>query len=285
MKLRIPNGTFWLLALALGSAGCNGDGSSPTSPSSQPGPSNPSSGSFSLSLEVSNSNARASTAASPGLRWTQTRQDDEVQIEVNVSENGGQTGAVVNDIEIHVLNSRGRVIRNESVPLPSNRLDPGASWTVTYSLPRLNTNAEKIEAVASLTTDGGVPTSVSDEATAPFPKNCANGEDNACLNNGRFHVSIEWENAQGETGVGHKFGQHDYRGEFWFFSPDNVDLIVDVLDGCSVNDHFWVFTAGDPDVGLDLVITDSITGDSMTYSNPPGGFRPIEDTSAFATCP
>ena len=283
MGLRISNGMFWSCVLTLSFGGCGGDSGSPTSPSAQPGL--PSAGSFSLTLQVSNSNARRSTAADPGLRWAQRQNEGEVKIEVNLSENGGQTGARIDGIEVNVLNANGRATRTESVPIPNTRLAAGQSITVQYSLPRLNTNAETIEAVARLTTDGGATSSVSDEAPAPFPKNCANGDANLCLNNGRFVVTIAWRNAQGESGVGHKASQRDYRGEFWFFTPNNVDLVVDVLNGCSSNNHFWVFTAGTTNLELDLTVTDSVTGNSRIYSNPLNGFEPIADTSAFATCP
>ena len=283
MRLRIPNGLFWSLVLALGVGGCGGDSSIPTSSSFQPGPT--SMGNFALRLQVSNSNARSSTAANPSLGWAQSQQDGEVKIEVNVTENGGQTGGTIDDIEVNVRNANGRAIRTEKIPFQLNRVDAGGSVNVSYSLPRLNTNAEMIEVVARVTPDNGTTSSVSDEAVAPFPKTCANGDTNACLNDGRFKVTIDWKNGQGESGEGHKASQRDFRGEFWFFSPDNVDLIVDVLNGCSTNDHFWVFTAGTTNLELDLTVTDTVTGDSTVYSNPLNGFEPITDTSAFATCP
>ena len=31
---------------------------------------------------------------------------------------------------------------------------------------------------------------------------------------------------------------------YTFFSPDNVEVVVKVLDGCSRNGHFWVYAAG-----------------------------------------
>jgi len=35
---------------------------------------------------------------------------------------------------------------------------------------------------------------------------------------------------------------------FYFFSRDNLEVVVKVLDGCSINGHFWVFAAGLTDI-------------------------------------
>ncbi len=58
-----------------------------------------------------------------------------------------------------------------------------------------------------------------------------------------------------------------------------------VLDGCSLNNHFWVFASGLTDVEVVLTVTDSQTGVSRTYFNPQGqAYTPVQDTSAFS-CP
>jgi hypothetical protein len=72
---------------------------------------------------------------------------------------------------------------------------------------------------------------------------------------------------------------------FWFFAPDNWEVLVKVLDGCSVNDRFWVFYGSTTNVGYELTVTDTETGDSRAYEAPVAPFQPILDTEAFATCP
>src|SRR5262245_13904143 len=74
-------------------------------------------------------------------------------------------------------------------------------------------------------------------------------------------------------------------GYFWFFDPNNVEVVVKVLDGCPVNGRRWVFAAGLTDVHVVLIVTDTQTGASKTYVNPIGtAFLPIQDTDAFSTC-
>ena len=72
-------------------------------------------------------------------------------------------------------------------------------------------------------------------------------------------------------------------GYFWFFNQENVELLVKVLDGCPITDHWWVFAGGLTDVEVTLRVTDTLSGMVKTYFNPQKTpFEPVQDTSAFA---
>ena len=116
---------------------------------------------------------------------------------------------------------------------------------------------------------------------------CLPGLTAYCLNDGRFKAEVAWSDSQGNSGSGKTMGfSSDEAGEFWFFSRANQELLVKVLDGCSFNQHFWVFSAAATDVEYTLTVTDTRTGQIRTYGNQLGQRRPaITDTSAFATCP
>ena len=59
-----------------------------------------------------------------------------------------------------------------------------------------------------------------------------------------------------------------------------------MLDGCGLNNRFWVFSAATTNVAYTLTVTDSETGTKKEYVNPLGVSAPaITDTDAFATCP
>ena len=49
-------------------------------------------------------------------------------------------------------------------------------------------------------------------------------------------------------------------GYFWFFNQENVELLVKVLDGCMITDHWWVFAGGLTDVEVTLRVTDTQSG-------------------------
>ena len=116
---------------------------------------------------------------------------------------------------------------------------------------------------------------------------CFDGPTALCLNGGRFRVTARWETAGGMTGDGRGVQLTGDSGHFWFFSPVNIEMVVKVLDACVAPfDSFWVFAGGLTDVGVELVVEDTQTGEVRTYDNELGtAFQPIRDTSAFATCP
>lgn len=71
---------------------------------------------------------------------------------------------------------------------------------------------------------------------------------------------------------------------FWFFEPQNVELVTRVLDGCTVNDHYWVFAAATTNVEFEFAVTDTALGTTATYANPLGQVMPVlVDTMAFRT--
>ena len=67
-----------------------------------------------------------------------------------------------------------------------------------------------------------------------------------CLSD-RFKVEAMWNDGT-TTGSGTSMTVGDDLGAFWFFSSDNAELLVQAANGCSFNDHFWVFAAASTDV-------------------------------------
>ncbi len=75
-------------------------------------------------------------------------------------------------------------------------------------------------------------------------------------------------------------------GSFWIFDRENPEVFVKVLDGCSVNGHFWVFATGLTDLGLNLIVTDAATNATFGVGNPEGTpFEPTFDIEAFPCSP
>jgi hypothetical protein len=130
----------------------------------------------------------------------------------------------------------------------------------------------------------------SNEATAatlaPVAACVADGH-TLCLNNGRFKVTVAWKIPSGETGVAtHVAVPSTESGVLWFFEDNNWEMMVKVLNGCSNDQHYWVFFAALTDVQYTLTVVDTQTGQTQVYFNPLGRPSPlVTDTSAFATCP
>ncbi len=116
---------------------------------------------------------------------------------------------------------------------------------------------------------------------------CLASDTALCLNQDRFQAEAFWQTTAGDTGVGQAVALTADTGYFWFFSPDNVEIVLKVLDACvAPYDRFWVFAAGLTDVAVTLRVTDTAFGEVREYIHPMGtAFAPILDTDAFATCP
>jgi hypothetical protein len=107
-----------------------------------------------------------------------------------------------------------------------------------------------------------------------------------CLNNSRYKVQAQWFTRDGASGQGRVIPLTGDTGAFWFFSSQNVEMVVKVLNGCGLNSRYWAFAGGLTDVNVILTVTDTQTGAVRTYINPQGTpFEPIQDTNAFANCP
>ena len=102
-------------------------------------------------------------------------------------------------------------------------------------------------------------------------------------------MQVGYRDFAGNTGNGQAFdiGKRD-SGLFYFFSEDNVEMLVKVLDACDLPgfDTFWVFAAAATNVEYTLTVTDTQSGEVKEYFNPLGNVSPaITDTEAFSTCP
>ena len=133
---------------------------------------------------------------------------------------------------------------------------------------------------------GGNTTLFTETIDAEIAANtCTTSEGTFCALGSRFGVTVNWRDQFGNQGSGRAVPLTADTGYFWFFSQENVELVVKVLDGCGVNDSYWVFAGGLTDVEATIVVDDSVTGTSRTYFNPlKTPFRPIQDTSAFQGC-
>ncbi|MCP3963792.1 MAG: hypothetical protein GY719_38640 [bacterium] len=117
---------------------------------------------------------------------------------------------------------------------------------------------------------------------------CTADATHLCLNAGRFSVSVSWRTVADLEGDGQAVVLGADAGMFWFFSANNPEIFVKVLDACDITgfNNFWVFIAGLTDVQTSLRVLDTQTGEERVYDRPLGvPYVAVQDTDAFDTCP
>lgn len=112
--------------------------------------------------------------------------------------------------------------------------------------------------------------------------NCIPSAARLCVGNGRFAVTVDWQvPSQGTAGVGNATSLSVDTGAFWFFSPNNIELVVKVVDGRAFNNRFWVFAGALTDVAYTVRVEDTVTSVTKTYANAQGSLVSFADTNAF----
>ena len=105
------------------------------------------------------------------------------------------------------------------------------------------------------------------------------------LRDNRFTIEAFWTDDEGLSHRGRASTLSRESGYFWFFSPDNVEILAKVVDACDAFGTFWFAASGLTTLPVRLVVVDEATGATRVYSSD--GNRPMEpifDTQAFETC-
>ncbi len=114
---------------------------------------------------------------------------------------------------------------------------------------------------------------------------CVEDAQHVCLQDGRFRVSASYRTRSGLSGDAFAAPLSPESAAFWFFTADNLELFVKVIDACVPFERFWVFSAGLTNLFVRLRVEDTDSGAIHLYENPlDRAFEPILDTSTFATC-
>ena len=101
-------------------------------------------------------------------------------------------------------------------------------------------------------------------------------------NNTRYNVRMCYETSEGTVGEG-KAGiwASGQSGLLWFFTRDNAEVLIKVLDGCAFNNHRWVYVAPVTDLAFNLYVIDS-EGKTWPHHNRQGDTASARsDTEAF----
>ena len=97
---------------------------------------------------------------------------------------------------------------------------------------------------------------------------------------GGYTVSMCYETGDGRVGNARDWGlDSSQSGLLYFFDPDNVEVLIKVLDGCGVNGHRWVFVAPVTDLAFNLHV-EGHNGRRWSHTNRLGQ---TADTAADVT--
>ena len=196
--------------------------------------------------------SRGDTAALPG----------------NAGDAAGGAADSAETVEVRAFESL--ALDREALPAPASAAEPA----VADAMP-IDAASPLVVATAPLDGLGG-PCNLF-PITTPVPT-----RPGLCLNDQRFEVEVTWRDPfNGGSGVGQGVGLTGDSGYFWFFDPSNVELVVKVLDGRSINGKYWVFYGALTNVEYDLKVHPFDTEAERTYHNPPFQFRSVADTGAF----
>lgn len=99
----------------------------------------------------------------------------------------------------------------------------------------------------------------------------------------KFRIAVQWRDGQGGSGIATPIALDDRSGRFWFFRPDNPELLVKVIDACEPFGRWWFFAAGLTDVEVEIRAAGPGILDHKVYTRPAGEpFQPVLDTEGFA---
>jgi|HubBroStandDraft_3_1064219.scaffolds.fasta_scaffold12065_2 plastocyanin len=133
-------------------------------------------------------------------------------------------------------------------------------------------------------------TAETDAATSAVPAPCIADANTLCLGaGGRFQVGVVFKAPGGTStrATAVPLAAHPDSGLFYFFGPGNIEMLIKVLNACAPPfNHYWVFFAATTNVQFTVTVTDTASGKVQAYFNLLNqSAAPVEDTSAFATCP
>ena len=183
-------------------------------------------------------------------------------------------------------------IRTDLIPGSPTLVNPGASAGVAIPAPPAGGNWAAVHYTVGTSSTLAGPGNTEDFVQVPVPVGsapaggCAASTTALCLQGGRFQVTAHFDAGGGNAGSANAVQLISDTGYLWFFGSANIEAVVKVLDACPLNSRFWVFAGGLTNVNVTLTVTDTKTSTTKTYVNPANtAFLPIQDTSAFVTCP
>jgi hypothetical protein len=115
---------------------------------------------------------------------------------------------------------------------------------------------------------------------------CLSDATSLCLGDGRFKVTATFRVPSAppsppsdQTASATPIASDS--GAFTFFSANNIEILVKVVNGNAFNGRYWVFIGSASNVQYTVTVTDTSNGVVKTYFNPQFTLASYSDTNAF----
>ena len=128
----------------------------------------------------------------------------------------------------------------------------------------------------------------------PFDQ-CSPGPTTLCIDDvpgdGRFRVEVDYQSSLngGVEGQGHAVSLGsigvDHGGLFWFFSQDNPEVLIKILNGCGLNNHYWIYSSAGTNLGMVTFVTDTANLRPFAFVNPDLQTAVPVATTTASLCP
>ncbi len=95
----------------------------------------------------------------------------------------------------------------------------------------------------------------------------------------RFQATADWSSSR-DSGRAYFLDISADTGAFYFFRPENIEIVLKVLNGCSINNHYWVYLSGLTDLATTVRVSHGFG--IATYTKALGvPFTTVRDLRAF----
>lgn len=214
---------------------------------------------------------------------------------IAVSRSGGSQGAV----SVQFATSDGSATAGNDYTAVSGTLSwgDGDSADKSFAVPIIDDLQGEPDETVNLTlaSPGGgaglgspsaaVLTLFDNDSVEPGP--CVGDDHTLCLQDDRFRVRVTFTPPGGTSQPATAIPFTDRAGTFWFFNPNNIEMLIKVLNACVAPfDRYWVFFSATTNVEFTVTVDDTVALQQNVYRNPQGMVAlPRADTQAFDTCP
>ncbi len=172
-------------------------------------------------------------------------------------------------VEDHVLGQE-KIYRQRGGQ-PESRFDTSAFFDP------LPASGERASSVLEMETP---PDRVASSSTAGP---CLPSPTTLCLLEGRVEVRLIWRGIDGvapEAPVAAR-ALSDSSGLFWFFHPANPEVVIKMVDGRAANRALWTFSTALTSLPYDLVLRDTLSGQTRRYRHASFAADTLVDTLTF----